>query len=120
MASIGKVTINNATEISGASTTSTAVTVNPKSDHFVAFIKNSALGSGTTLNCKIQHSPNNSDWFDLVAFTAITSSGTAEIKDQASFGVANQNVLPWVRTVSTLAAGTTTATITVELYFDPV
>ncbi len=118
MASVAKKTLFNAQAVSGASTTSSVLSLDGRTDNFIAFLNATALGAGTTLSAKIQHSPNNSNWFDLVSFTA-TNVVAAESKDQASFGVAFQNVYPNIRAIAALAGGTTTATLTVELYYDP-
>lgn len=117
MASVGKKKILDAQAFTGNGT-GNAVSLDGKTDNFIAFLNPSALGAGTSLVVTLQHSPNGTNWFTLVAFTAVTVAGTVESKDQAQFATAFQNVYPNVRASLAFTGGTTTATVTLELYYD--
>jgi len=117
MASVAKIKLMDGQALSG-DTTGSALSLGPRSDNFIAFLNVSAIGAGTSLVVTVQHSPNNSTWFTLVAFTAATATGS-ESKDQAQFATAFQNVYPNVRAFADFTGGTTTATVDCHLYFDP-
>ena len=116
MAATGKLRVVNAQAFTGNGTT-TAVSVNGKTDQFVAFLNVTAIGAGTSLVVTLQHSPDNSNWFTLCTFAAKTATGV-EIIPQGSFTSANSPVLPNVRASLAFTGGTTTATVSVELMHD--
>jgi hypothetical protein len=91
-------------------TTGSAVVLEPHMTNFVGYLDVSALGAGTTCTVTIQHSPDGTNWFTLGAFTGAAATGKQIIQITA-------NVLGHVRTTSTCAAGTTTATISCKLYY---
>lgn len=77
---------------------------------FLGTVVVSALGAGTTLTLKIQHSPDGgTSWIDLAAFSAITGTGAFKI-------AVSDPVLPKVRATWSFSGGTTTATIDCALW----
>ena len=78
---------------------------------YVAVATLSALGAGTSLVVKLQHSADGTTWFDLgSAFAAQTTTGAKAI-DLAV------NVLPQIRAVFTFTGGTTTCTSSIDLWY---
>lgn len=116
MASVGKVKVLDAQAFTGNGN-GNSVSLGGKTEDFIAWLNVTAIGAGTSLVVTLQHSPDNTNWVTLVAFTAKTATGT-EHKDQAGFAVAGANVFPNVRANLAFTGGTTTATVTCELYFD--
>jgi hypothetical protein len=100
-----------------ATTTGDPVSLSGCSKKFVGYIYASAVGAGTTVTGKIQHSPDKTNWFDLVTFTALVAVGS-ELKPESAFATANMPVLPNIRSVVTLAGGALTTTVRIDLYFD--
>lgn len=117
MASIAKKALATAQAFSGNANTN-AVSLDARTDGYIAFLNVTALGAATSLVVTVQHSPDNSNWFTLVAFTAAVAVG-AQIKDAASFATAFASVFPNVRINLAFTGGVTTATLTCELYYDP-
>lgn len=77
---------------------------------FAAFLKVSALGAGTALVMKIQHSPDNGvTWLDLVTFASKNAIGTEMISVAGGF-------FPTLRVLPTFTGGTTTATVEISLH----
>jgi hypothetical protein len=77
---------------------------------YICSIIASAVGAGTSLVVKIQHSPDNgTTWFDVVSFTAVTAAGS-ELKTVTT------PILPLVRTLHTFTGGTTTSTDVVAIH----
>lgn len=58
--------------------------------------------SGATLTCKIEHSANNSDWSDLLAFTNVTSAGGATSEKKAT--AADADVYRYLKVTWTITA----------------
>lgn len=116
MAAVGKVQLLNATAFTGNGT-GNAVSIGGKTDQFIAFLNITALGAGTSLVVTIQHSPNGTNWLTLGAFSAKTGTGTDQLP-QGSFTVANSPVFPNLRASLAFTGGTTTATVTLEMYYD--
>lgn len=112
MASVGKVSIYSSQALT-ATTTSSAMSMDQRWQKLFGYIKCTALGAGTSLAVKIQHSPDGTNWFDWVSFTALVAAGS-EIKYPTLDIVA-----PQIRVVATFTGGTTTGTVTVELFYDP-
>ncbi len=73
------------------------------------FIAATAVGAATSLVVKVQHSPDGTNWYDLVSFTALTAAG-AELK------VPTTAVLGRLRISAAFTGGTTTATLAVTLH----
>lgn len=120
MASIGKLSLNNGS-ISGASTLTEPKSLGENSTQFVAYLKVTALGAGTTLTAKIQHSPNGDDWYDVASFAAVpaASAPTSEVIDWGDFTQPQMGLFPKIRGSLALAGGTTTGTVQLDLWFDP-
>lgn len=122
MATTAKVILMNAQAVTGnftSDTTAGAKSIDARVQNFAAFVKASAVGAGTSLALKIQHSPDGgTTWFDLVSFTALTAAGS-EVKYHSQFATANCEVFATLRASGTFTGGTTTATLQVELLFDP-
>lgn len=94
-----------------ATTTGSSVTfARPKCPPpYGAVLTLSAIGAGTSLVVKIQHSADNTNWFDLATFAAKTATGSELINVTVA-------VLPYLRSVHTFTGGTTTCTSTVDLW----
>lgn len=110
MASVGRVLL-----MSGAQTASTngeAKILELYSAAFVGFSKATGVHADTTLDTKIQHSANGSDWVDLCTFNQLVGVNGYDVEQ------ITVNVLPYVRAVSTLAGTTQQATVEIALYFD--
>lgn len=103
-----KVFINEALT---ASKTSDAKSLDNRNRGFIGFIKATAVNVATTVDCVIQHSPNNTDWFDAVTFSSIVGAAGQEVVHPTI------NFLTYVRSVVTLAGAATAATVLVELHF---
>ena len=99
------------------SATGTSYSLGGRANSFAAWLNVSACHASTTVNAKLQHSPDGTNWIDLVSFTAIAGTTGTEAKYQASFTGAGV-VFPNVRAVVTLAGATKSATVLVALYFD--
>mgnify|MGYP006921297841 CR=1 FL=1 len=117
MASIAKKALATAEAFTGNATTS-AVSLDARTDDYILFMNITALGAATSLVVTVQHSPDGTNWFTLVAFTAAVATGT-QIRDQASFATAGANIFPNMRLSLAFTGGATTATLTCELYYDP-
>lgn len=93
--------------------TSTSKSLSQEHKNFLGFIKTTATNAATTVNGKIQHSPNGTDWFDVVSFTAIAGTNTSEVKTISGSLFAN------IRAVVTLAGATKASHVQLDLWFDP-
>lgn len=110
MASTAKQTLIDSQAITAASTTGTTFGMPGRSDYHVGFLKATSVNAATTVTAKIQHSPNGTDWFDLVTFTNIVGTAGSEVVNITA------GVLPNIRGTVTLAGATKAATILVEIY----
>lgn len=102
MASIEKRELLSA-DVSGGATGSTFEL--DKENNFIGFLKVSAYTSGT-IDVRIQHSPNNSDWFDLVNFSDLVATGSEAVN-------ITSNVFKYVRAVE---LGSGVGTVLCELH----
>lgn len=118
MASISKLGLVSKA-LTAASTTSDVQTLNNRDKKFIAYLKASAVNAATTVNCKLQHSPNGTDWYDFATFAAIVGAAGSQAIHESSFATANQGLFPRIRAVVTLAGVTKAATVQVDLWFDP-
>lgn len=75
----------------------------------ILFIAASDVGAATSLVVKVQHSPDNLNWFDLVSFTALTAAGS-ELKFPTTA------VLGLLRITAAFTGGATTSTLEVSLH----
>jgi len=113
MASAYKVVLNESAVVA-ASANTTAKSLTSRLDSFVGFFKLSGRTAGD-YTVKIQHSPNGSDWFDVVSFTAPPSA------DGQNFSELKQittNILGQVRANLVVANGPGDGTVLVELWYD--
>ena len=95
-----------------ATKTGDSVSLEAKHIDFIAHLNCSAINAATTLNAKIQHSPDGSRWYDLATFAALAGSTGSEAVQWTV------HVFPQVRAVATLAGVTQTATVDIALYCD--
>lgn len=109
MASVQKIDVIS-DSVTG-NTSGAAVSLEGLQTDFVGYLNLSALGAGTTATVKVERSPNGSDWFDWISFTAASATGK-QIKDATAPG------LSYARASVTFAGGTTTATLAVSLHHD--
>lgn len=115
MASTDKKTLVNAAALT-ADLTTDAQSLDPSNSEFICFLKATAVHADTTVDAKIQHSPNRADWYDLKAFTAIVGVDGSQV---IVLNPTTEAVLPNVRAVIDLSGSTLQATVTTELYFKP-
>lgn len=91
-----------------------AVNLLPKARNLVGEIIVTAIDGGTTLTGKIQHSADKVHWYDYMNFTVVPHILTSELKFPT-----NASVLPYVRSSVALAGGALTATVAINLFFEP-
>jgi len=112
MALIEKVVLASAKALT-ATTNGDAVSIDPlKKAPYFLFANASAVGAGTSLVIKLQHSPDNgTTWIDVAsgALSAITGVGTQSL-------MITGEMLGLIRPVYTFTGGTTTATVSVSLH----
>lgn len=96
-------------------TTGDTKSIEPRSNGFLGFVKTTATNGATTVDAKIQHSPNKSDWFDVVSFTSIVGTNTSEVKDITNL---SGKLFTNLRAVVTLSGATQASTVEVTLWFD--
>jgi hypothetical protein len=94
-----------------ASKDSAKQTLSQNHKAFIGWIHVSANDGATTVSAKLQHSPDGTNWIDLVSFTNIVNTTGFEAKQITS------NVFINVRAVVTLA-GTPSATVKVQFWYD--
>lgn len=109
MASVNKLNLSSGA-VSG-DTNGSSFTLEGLQVDYAGLLNVSAIGAGTSLVVKIQVSPDNSTWIDWVTFTAKTTTG-AEVIRTTTFG------MTYVRAIFDFTGGTTTATASVDLYYD--
>lgn len=110
MASVSRVLLGSA-QLTGSGDGS-GVSLESSSTAFVGWFKCSAINAATTLDVKIEHSPNKTDWKTLCTFAQLVGVTGSEVKQ------ITDGVLPFVRYSATLAGVTKDATVEVALYFD--
>lgn len=101
-----------------ASNTSDSQSLPGSAEKFIGWLNVSANDGATTVNAKIQHSPDGSNWIDLCTFAAVVNTTGVQAVHQEDAGFLKKQVFPNLRSVVTLA-GTPSATVEVSLYFDP-
>ena len=109
MASVQKITLFSGSVSSNSS--GSAVSLEGLQDDFVGFLDITAIGAGTTATVKIERSPNGSDWFDWINFSAANSVGK-QLKDATAPG------LSYARMTISFMGPPTVATMSVTLSFD--
>ncbi len=118
MASVNKLVIFNGA-ISGASGATASAALESLTEAFIPTIQVSALGAGTALAAKLQHSPDGVNWKDAVALETIAGGASLNapgilLKDIATTVPLFGNIrFSW-----TLTGGTTTATAVFSVYYD--
>lgn len=94
-------------------TNGAAVDLPGKTKDLIAWLNVTAINGATTLDVKIQHSPDKTNWYDLgSAFTqlvGVTGNELVRITDSS---------FQFVRMVATLAGATQDATLSVQLFHD--
>lgn len=114
MALLQSLVLVDTTALAAASTTTTAVSLPPKSYHFLGRIKARNVNGATTVTGKIQHSPDNVVWYDAISFTPIVGANGDELVAPTL-----SNLFLNIRAVVTLAGTTKLSDVLLELYFDP-
>lgn len=107
MASVNKKVLSN-TALTGTATSGVTAIENMHVD-LVFTINCTALGAGTSMVAKVQHSNDGALWFDLITFTALTNTGS-ELK------VPTVPALGQLRTVQTFTGGATTSTAVITMH----
>jgi hypothetical protein len=118
MASVNKLVAQSG-GISGASGQTSAVSLESLTENFIPTVQVSAIGAGTALAVKLQHSPDGTYWKDAATLENV-SGGTSLnavgilLKELAATVPLYGNV----RFTWTLTGGTTTATAIFSVYYD--
>lgn len=110
MASVSKIVL-----ISGAKTASengSTKTLELLSGDFIGYLHVSAIHAATTVNAKIQHSADGTNWIDLVSFSALAGVTGFERK------LIEEAVLPYIRGVATLSGATQSSTLEISFFHD--
>lgn len=81
----------------------------PSTKGAVGHIHVTAVSGTPNLVCKIQHSPDNSAWADLITFTAITT-----VASQRGSVAVGTSIDRYIRSMSTITGGTPSLTYTVS------
>ena len=114
LSSEGRTLINNAVV---TSTSDSNVLCLPRlADDFVFYLKTvNNAGTNPTMAVKIQHSDDETNWFDYETFTGATSGTFTELKQEDS---TNKHMLRCIKAVSTIG-GTNSPSynVTVKVYF---
>lgn len=115
MASSNKAVLQASTALTAATTNGTAVNLPARAKKLIGHLNVSACHADTTVTAKIQHSPDQTNWYDYLTFTAVAGTTGTETKAPTTNDLACfQNV----RSVVTLAGTTKAATVTVDLWFE--
>lgn len=96
-----------------ATATSDAKSLEQRFDRFIGWIDVSAIHAATTVAAKIQHSPDGTNWKDWITFT----NAVGAVAREAVFPTTD--VFGRVRSVVTLSGATQSATVKVQLWYDP-
>ena len=96
-----------------ANYTSAAQSLQPRSIDLIGVINCLNVDAATTVDAKVQHSPDNIIWFDLITFTSVVGVASNELKN------VSVPVLTYVRAVVTLSGTTKLADVYVDLYLNP-
>lgn len=115
MASIAKLPL-----YSGAITTTTtgdAKSLQNRAKKFIAFLNVSACHAATTVDVRLQHSPDKTNWKEIVNFTDVVGATGSEAIYEGSFTGAGC-VFPNIRAVVNLSGATQSATVDVSIWFD--
>lgn len=117
MASVAKLALQSGAIT--ASVTSDSKSLEPNYKKFIGWLDVSACDAATTVAAKIQHSPDKTNWIDFCTFTNVVGAAGRQAIHETSFATASQGLFPNIRSVVTLSGVTLSATVAVELYFDP-
>lgn len=101
--------VHNGALTQNTGTKSTGVQAPGATPPFMAFLNLSAIGGGTSLVVKLQHSPDGVNWIDLVTFAAKTAVGVEAVAITGP-------VFPNLRVFPTFTGGTLTGTAEVSLF----
>lgn len=113
MASTGRLSLLNAEAIAAEETTSASVSLqNSHVDLVAALIV--ADNEADTLDVSIEHSPDGENWFELVAFTQITTASASELKPILP---ATMPALGHVRALVEAVGADTIATVSLSLHY---
>jgi len=107
-------TVFNSAEVLAATSNSSTAYIQQTSNNLVASYVATAVNGATTVDCKIQHSPDGTNWYDHTTFTQLVGSDGDEV---IQIDKTTDPFLPYMRSVVTLAGGTKAATITCELFY---
>jgi hypothetical protein len=116
MASSSKINLANSA-MTAATTDGTSNLLPAKARKLIGHITTAATNGATTVTAKIQHSPDKTNWYDYIAFTAIVGTNTSELKNPASNDLA---VMPYVRSTVALSGATKASTVTIDLWYEDV
>jgi len=94
-------------------TNTTPVDLPDKTRDLIAHLVVSVINGATTLDVKLQHSPNKTQWYDLgtpfAQLVGVTGDEAVRITDSA---------FQFIRIVAALAGATQEATMVVNLHYD--
>lgn len=115
MASSNKFVLQTATALTAATTNGTSQNIPAKARKLLGHINVSACDPATTVTGKIQHSPDQANWYDYISFTAIVGAAGAEGKGPSS---SDAPCFQYLRATVTLAGATKSATVAIDLWFE--
>lgn len=96
-------------------TVSSTLTLNPKTTHILARLHAEKNGGILpTLNVVISHSPDGTNWTDLLTFTEVTTSTNSN--EDKQFKISDGLIFPYIRSTATLAGTTPDYTFSVKIY----
>lgn len=118
MASVNKLVVFNGS-ISGASGQTVAVSLDSLTEGFIPTVQVSALGAGTAIAAKMQHSPDGVSWKDVVSLETVSGGASLNAAGVLLKEIPMTSpVYGNVRFTWTLTGGTTTANLIFSVYYD--
>jgi len=115
MASSQKYALQASAALTAATTNAASQNLPARARKLIGHINVSACHADTTATAKIQHSPDGTNWYDYISFTAVAGAVAVEAKAPSSNDLACfQNV----RATIVLAGTTKAATVAIDLWFE--
>lgn len=115
MASSNKAALFAATAITATTTNGSPQNLPAKAKKLIGHINVSACHADTTVTGKIQHSPDQTNWYDYISFTAVVGAIGVEAKAPSTNDLACfQNV----RATIALSGTTKSATVAIDLWYE--
>lgn len=119
MASISKLPLYVAQSLTAATNTSDVKSLSNRQKKFIAWVYASAVNAATTVDVRIEHSPDKVNWKEIVNFTDIAgAAGSEAIYESDAAFTGKGAVFTNVRAKVILSGVTKAATVEVSLYYD--